>query len=44
MGVDCVDWILLAHDTDQWWPVLNTVMEPQVSWKSTNISSVLHLM
>jgi hypothetical protein len=26
MGWGVVDWILLAQDRDQWWTVMNTVM------------------
>jgi hypothetical protein len=26
MGWDCMDWIKLAHDRDQWRPLVNTVM------------------
>jgi hypothetical protein len=30
-GVEVVDWIHLAQDRDQWWALLNTVINLQVS-------------
>jgi len=29
-GWEGVDWIHLAHDRDQWWALVNTIMNRQV--------------
>jgi hypothetical protein len=36
---ESVDWICLADDKDQWWAVVNTVMNPQVPYNAGNFLS-----
>jgi hypothetical protein len=35
MGFEGVDWIHLAGDRDQWWPIVNRIMILRVSYKSS---------
>lgn len=40
---EIVDWIHLADDGDQWWAVVNAVMNSQVPYSAGNfLSSQLH--
>jgi len=36
MGHDCVDWIYLAQDRDQWWALVKTVMNLRVPLEAMN--------
>jgi len=31
IGLGSVDWIHVAQDRDKWWPLVITVMKPQVT-------------
>jgi hypothetical protein len=35
-GWECVDWILLCQDRDQWWALVKIIMNLQVSQKVGN--------
>jgi hypothetical protein len=37
-GCEGVDWIHLAQDRDQWWDLVNTVMNLQVLQKVGNLA------
>jgi hypothetical protein len=39
MGWEGVDWMHLAQDKDQWWVLLNTVINLQVPQKARNLTS-----
>jgi hypothetical protein len=36
-----MDWIDLAHDTDRWWAVVNTVMNRRVAQDAGNFFTIL---
>jgi hypothetical protein len=39
MRCESVDWIHLAHDRDQWWALLNTILNLKVSMKHLDLLS-----
>jgi hypothetical protein len=36
IGCEGVGWVQLAQEMDRWWALVNTVMDPQVSYKARN--------
>jgi hypothetical protein len=36
-GSEDMDWINVAHDKDQWWILVNTIVKPRVSLEARNV-------